>query len=83
MSTSTLVNWDDGQGILLNRETLEQAGFNIGDTLEINVQHNKITITPAGKQSINVLDYGKLFANYNGPQPVEDGFAAPVGKEKM
>ncbi|MBT1162998.1 AbrB/MazE/SpoVT family DNA-binding domain-containing protein [Bifidobacterium sp. SO1] len=83
MNTTTLVKWGNGQGIRLSRETIEQAGLKIGDTLEVQAQNGKLTVTPAKKRYIGILDYEKMFENYHGPQPTEDGFAAPVGKELM
>lgn len=40
--------------------------------------------TPERKTTyINIPNYQRIFADYQGTQPVEDGFANPVGKETI
>lgn len=81
MNTTTLVKWGNGQGIRLSKSVTEEAGFHIGDTLEVEVRDGKLTIAPARRRYIGILDYEKLFEGYDGPRPAEDGFARPMGRE--
>lgn len=83
MSNTTLVKWGNGQGIRLSKAVTEQAGIHIGDSLDVQVENGKITVTPAQKRYISIPDYEELFKDYRGPQPTEDGFAGPVGRERM
>lgn len=83
MTTATLVKWGNGQGIRLPKATTEQLGLTIGDQLNIDVHGDSITITPARRRYITIPDYDALFRDYRGPQPKEDGFARPVGREVL
>lgn len=83
MGTTTLVKWGNGQGIRLTRALIEQAGLHVGDVLDVTVDQGRITITPAKPRVIGIPDYAALFADWQGPKPTEDGFANPVGRERM
>ncbi|MBT1179647.1 AbrB/MazE/SpoVT family DNA-binding domain-containing protein [Bifidobacterium vespertilionis] len=83
MATTTLVHWGNGQGIRLSKELISQAGLKVGDELDVQVENGGIRITPARKRYIGIVDYEKLFEGYQGPQPTEDGFASPAGRERM
>lgn len=83
MSTTTLVKWGNGQGVRLSKETLERAGLQVGDSLEVNVENGMITLIPAKRRYVDIPDYRQLFKGYNGPMQVEDGFASPVGQETI
>ncbi|PJM78219.1 AbrB/MazE/SpoVT family DNA-binding domain-containing protein [Bifidobacterium scaligerum] len=81
MSTTTLVKWGNGQGVRLSKETMERAGLQVGDSLEVNAENGMITLIPAKRRYVDIPDYRQLFKGYNGPAPVEDGFASSVGQE--
>ncbi|PLS23795.1 hypothetical protein BLI708_03370 [Bifidobacterium imperatoris] len=83
MSTTTLVKWGNGQGVRLSKETMERAGLRVGDSLEVNAENGMITLIPAKRRYVDIPDYRQLFKGYNGPTPVEDGFASPVGQETI
>lgn len=83
MGTTTLVRWGNGQGVRLSREAMERAGLQVGDSLEVNAENGVITLVPAKKRYVDIPDYRRLFRGYEGPVPVEDGFASPAGRETM
>lgn len=83
MTRTTLVTWGNSQGIRLPKSLVEKAGLSIGDHLEATAEDGIITLTPVERNTIGIPDFGSLFADYHGPQPQEDGFAKPMGGERL
>lgn len=50
---------------------------------DVNVHGVRITLEPARTRLITIPDYAAMFAGWDGPRPVEDGFANPAGRERM
>lgn len=83
MTTTTLARWGNGQGVRIAKATAERAGIRIGDTLDVTVHGDRITLGPVRPRTIAIPDYAAMFAGWDGPRPVEDGFANPAGRERM
>ena len=70
------------------REIREATGIHEGTKVSMETRDGVIIIRPAtgaarriGRYTLPDLD--ALFAGYHGPQAVEDGFAAPAGREEL
>lgn len=81
MVTTTLTKWGNGQGVRLTKTVMEQSGLHLNEKLEVVVHEGSITLTPLRQAVITIPDFDALFADYDGPQPQEDGFSYPMGGE--
>lgn len=85
---ATIAKWGNSEGIRIPREIREATGLHEGMTVTIETHDNSILIQPQtepvrklGRYTLVNLD--KLFENYHGPQPTENGFEKPVGEEHL
>ena len=79
MSTITkLSKWGTAQGIRIPKPFCEFLDLGIGDSLALDIKDNMITIKKAIPKTNTVES---LMAGYDGPQPEEYDWGAPVGKE--
>ena len=89
MVEATISKWGNSEGIRIPKEIRDRIGLHEGSRVSINVEGDRIIITPPRSHSTQVGRYSvpnlrDLFAGYHGDyQPTEDGFAAPVGKEEL
>ncbi|MDF7663271.1 hypothetical protein PT282_01055 [Bifidobacterium sp. ESL0763] len=79
MSTTKLIKWGNGQGFRITKEMMENGNLQLGDEFEVSVKDCVITLTPSNFHVISPLDFDKLFADYDGPQPTDDYI--PAGEE--
>ena len=83
MRSATLSKWGNGQGVRLTQETIKEAGFSIGDELEITIADGALTLKPVRRRFVTPPDFEAMFAHYHGEQPREDGFASAQGREAL
>ncbi|NEG78213.1 AbrB/MazE/SpoVT family DNA-binding domain-containing protein [Bifidobacterium avesanii] len=86
--TATIAKWGNSAGVRIPRDIREAIGIEEGSTVSMEVRDGSIVLRPVqtparriGRYALPDLD--ALFAHYDGPQPAEDGFAGPVGKEEL
>ncbi|MCH9275343.1 AbrB/MazE/SpoVT family DNA-binding domain-containing protein [Bifidobacterium amazonense] len=89
MVKATVNKWGNALGVRIPKEIREQLELHEGSHVDINVDGNRIVITPERQRitrigRYNVPDLHDLFAGYDGRYtPHEDGFTSPVGKERL
>lgn len=90
--TATLVEWGDGQGLLIPKRICERLGLRVGDAVRITATEERITIIPLNERArrTNIVDLDELFEGYEGGyEPPSDwptfgneiSWGEPVGKE--
>ena len=88
LATATVSKWGNSEGIRIPREVRELAGIHEGSSVTMEVQDGAIIIRPVSKPARRMgryvlPDLDALFSDYRGPQPTEDGFGEPVGREEL
>ena len=84
MTTVTINQWGNGQGVRLNMSLLAQTGMRVGDELEVEVRDSSIVMSPKKNRIIRPKDIDALFDGYDGSfTPSEDGFSRAVGRESL
>lgn len=87
-ATATVAKWGNSEGVRIPREMREATGINEGVTVSLEVRDGAIVMRPVSTSERRIgryvlPDLQALFADYRGPQPDEDGLAAPVGREEL
>ncbi len=71
--------WGNSQGIRIPKKYLEQLGLKVGDKLYIEVEDNRLIITPIKQKRKPKIDINKLFE-----KPIENNEKynwGQIGKE--
>ena len=87
-ATATVAKWGNSEGVRIPREMREVTGIKEGVTVSLEVRDGAIVMRPVSTSERRIgryvlPDLQALFADYHGPQPDEDGLAAPVGREEL
>lgn len=82
MTTVTIRQWGNGQGVRLTTSLLAQTGMHVGDELEVEIRDSSLVMSPKKNRIIHPRDINALFVGYRESfTPAENGFARAVGKE--
>ncbi|WP_163146937.1 AbrB/MazE/SpoVT family DNA-binding domain-containing protein [Bifidobacterium ramosum] len=89
MADGIVNKWGNSEGIRIPKDIRERTGLHEGSRVSIEVEGERIIITPIRPRTTHVgryivPDIRTLFADYHGDYaPHEDGFTAAVGREEL
>lgn len=82
MATVSLMQLEDGLGIMLPAEILTSLNIKEGDPLEIEIQNGTLIITPKGAKPIRTrFSYSKAFSDAG--IDIEEILSGSKGKEEI
>ena len=74
--------WGNSQGVRLPKQILKKSYINVGDSVDITVEHGQVIIKAVTVDPRGRYDLKELMAKIaKGSAPEESGFGGPVGDE--
>jgi antitoxin MazE len=79
MTTTSIIQWGDSQGIRLPKFLMDSVNITENDTVEVTAQDNSIIIKKVAKKRKTIQE---RFENFEGSyETAEIDWGKPVGKE--
>lgn len=76
-----IARWGNSQGVRLSRETLDEAGMAVGDTVRIEVHNGQVTLEKTRRVRGRFRLEDLVAKIPEGSKPEEVDWGPPVGRE--